>query len=331
MYKRKILALITIIAVLTVILFSACNCHTEIIENEKTQSCRQNDGNFSVHYIDVGQGDCILIYFPDGKTMLIDVGNGESKNNKKILEFLEEFSVDRIDYLVLTHPDLDHIGGVESLMGKLQVGRSYIPHVIEKEDFPNFKKAYDLLVGKNAEIITSCTIEHIKGSDYCVAFLTPYPLGFSNSSYYNINKKYPTDSDLNNVSPIIYVEYLGVRFLFTGDAGESQENLLLDDEKVICGFFEKLGVNINLNNIDFLKVAHHGSQDSSCERFLTRIMPKNAVISVGGANSYGLPSSQVLYRLSTINPDYKLFRTDLAGTISITVSQLGEINIVTDN
>ncbi|MBQ8426811.1 MAG: MBL fold metallo-hydrolase [Clostridia bacterium] len=324
MYKRKFLALIAI-TVITVFVFTSCKS-----PNLTERNYRENDGGFSVHYLDVGQGDCALIHFPDGKTMMIDVGNGERENNQYVLGFLENFSVSKIDYLVLTHPDADHIGGAKELALNVQINNAYIPHILDLNGFANFKTTVDVLENKNVSLKISATYERIKGQDYVVAFLTPYEPNHSSSSYDNINVEYPTESDINNVSPIIYIEYKGIRFLFTGDAGSSQENLLLEDEQIITQLFEILGVTVNLDNIDFLKVAHHGSADSTTENFIKRLTPKNAVISVGGLNSFGHPSSQVLYRLAQFSPAHNLFRTDVDGTVSVFVDQNGQINVVTD-
>ena len=324
MHKRKTLALMLVIFIATVLFAS---CKDDVLP--KT-SYRDNSGEFSVHFLDVGQGDCALIYFPDGKTMLIDTGNGKEENNEYILEFLDGFGIDNIDFLVLTHPDIDHIGGVTAIAQNISVSLAYVPFILNLNNFLDYKTGVDALTAKGTTLKTSCTYEKIVGNDYTVAFLTPYPPDFNESSYDYINKDYPTESEINNVSPLIYVEYKGVRFLFTGDAGASEEQFLLDDEWKIVGLFEMLDVNVNLDSIDFLKVAHHGSNDSTSENFIKRLTPKNAIISVGGLNSYGHPSSKVLQRLNEFSPAHNLYRTDVYGTISVFVDSKASIKVVTD-
>jgi competence protein ComEC len=325
MHQRKSVRLIALITVLTVILLSAC---TNPILKDRTY--RQNDGSFSVHYLDVGQGDSALIYFPDGKTMLIDTGNGSRENDEYLLEFLKRFSVNQIDYLVLTHPDSDHIGGAVSLIEKVKISRAYVPYIVKKEKFPLFKTVYDALTEKAVEIKISC-MEVVKREDCSVAFLTPNPPDFSKSEYDKLNGAYPTESDINNVSPLIYVEYKGVRFLFTGDAGQEQEEEFLDNEGIKKIIFKKLGVDLKLDKIDFLKVSHHGSADGTSGRFVQRIRPKNAIISVGGKNMYGHPSSQTLHRLLEYSPEHKLYRTDVCGTVSVFVNENGIVTVLSDN
>ena len=325
MHKRKRVALLTMITVLTVILFSACKT-----PKPNQQNYRENDGSFSVHYLDVGQGDCALIYFPDGKTMLIDTGNGTTDNNQYVLSFLDAFSVDRIDYLVLTHPDSDHVGGAKTVIENLEIGTAYVPHVLEASVFPQLNQAFNALEDKNVETKISTTFVNVKGEGYAVAFLLPYPPDVPSSSYDKLYDKYPTESDINNVSPIIYVEYQGVRFLFSGDADAGEEKLLLSDEKYLVASFNELGININLNQIDFLKVAHHGSKDSTCAQFLDRINPKNSVISVRGDNKYGLPSTEVLQALANTNEDHKIYRTDIHGTVSVIIDENGDIRTIVD-
>lgn len=324
MLKNKRKALIVF---LVSVLFLLSSCNNLTLNDRKF---RENNGGFSVHYLDVGQGDASFIFFPDGKTMLIDTGNGVENNNKYILDFLSNFSVNKIDYLVLTHPDADHVSGTAEIINKINVEKTYLPCVLEPANFFHFNKAVMALEDNNVSIVISAFGNFIKGEDYLVAFLTPYPIDFPSSSYDNLNKEFPNENEINDASPIIYIEYKGVRFLFTGDAGVSQENLLLNDEKVIISFFENFNVNINLTNIDFLKVAHHGSAYNTSERFLERINPKNAVISVGGLNSYNLPSTQLLQRLNQICPAHNLYRTDVDGTVSVKVSPDGTKLIETD-
>ena len=125
---------------------------------------------------------------------------------------------------------------------------------------------------------------------------------------------------------MIYVEYAGVSFLFTGDAGKQQEQLV--ENNINLGFYNQfVDGRIDLYNIDFLKVAHHGADDCSSQDFLNIIQPQNAVLSVGGNNIYGHPSSRVIDRLYLANPNVNLLRTDVCGNITISVSASGEYAI----
>ena len=327
MHVRRKFALL-IVALLLMIFVFGCDCSSG--DGEKT--FRQNDGRFSVHFLDVGQGDCIFINFSDGKTFMIDTANGKKENNEYIAEFLKAFGVDKIDYLVITHPDTDHVGGTENLVNSFSIGKVYIPHILNYENFISFKKIIDLLNEKQTPTEISTTYKSVVAHDYELAFLTPYPLDFPNveSGYKGLNTEFPSDADMNNASPIIYLQYKGVRFLFTGDAGSSQEKILLENQETMTVFFQNMGIQINLENIDFLKVAHHGSSESSTTDFLNKLKPKNAVVSVSGGNAYGHPSTAVLERLSMANPLHSLYRTDVLGTISVYVSTDGQTEVVTD-
>lgn len=330
MHKRKIMSLMLLIVILLLCLVG-CNCSGGNGNLSKTNK-RENNGKFSVHYLDVGQGDAIFIYFPDGKTMLIDSGDGEKKNNEYITEFLKDFEINKIDYLVLTHPDSDHIGGAKSVVENFDIGKAFIPHLLQPQNFKEFNDVYNILNQKQIQTDISCTYKNIKTEDYSVAFLLPYPTDFPGveSSYAKLNGEYPTETEINDASPIIYVEYKGTRFLFTGDASSVQERVLLENECALTSMFKVLGINLKFEYIDFLKVAHHGANDSSSQAFLNFIKPKNAIISVGGANNYGHPSTLVLERLATANPAHTLYRTDVYGTVSVYVSNDGNTQVITD-
>ncbi len=330
MHKRLIA---TIMLITVLLLSSLVGCSSSSKDNPLSKNKkRENDGRFSVHYLDVGQGDAIFLHFPDGKTMLIDSGNAQRENSEYVVNFLKNFNISTIDYFVLTHPDSDHIGGAYSVIENFKIGKAYIPHILQPQNFGEFNNVFSLLNQKQIKTEISTIYKHVKGQDYTVAFLTPYPIDFpfGESSYSKINSEYPTDTDINNVSPIIYVQYKGVRFLFTGDAGGSQERILIDDKRVLATTFNSLGIDINLEYIDFLKVAHHGANDCSSVEFLNLIKPKNAIVSVGGGNPYGHPSTSVLERLATANPAHTLYRTDVYGTISVYVSINGQMEIITD-
>ena len=329
MHKRRLKFIWFAILILSIFLFG-CDCTKSGLT---TSSKPQNNGEFSVHYLDVGQGDAIFLYFPDGKTMLIDTGNGEKQNDDYLAQFFKDFGVSKIDYLILTHPDSDHIGGALNVVENFEIGKAFIPHILQPENFASFKNVKNLLEQKHVPMEISSMYKNIKGEEYSVVFLSPYPLDFPNveSSYEKLNGTYLTDGDINNASPIIYVEYKNVRFLFTGDAGSSQEKIVLDIEKALKPIFSSLGINLTLNSIDFLKLSHHGSADSNTQEFLNLLKPKNAIISVGGGNVYGHPSTVVLERLITANPEHNLYRTDVLGTISVFVSDSGQVNVLTES
>lgn len=281
---------------------------------------------FSVNFIDVGNGDCIFITFPDGKNMMIDCGQRSKGNFSAIKEVVNTYSNGVINSLVLTHPDVDHVGNAVDVINEFSIERCYLPNVALLDDYYTFKQTVDTLNNKNIKYDYSNEYISFVGEDYFVAFLSP--LSTSSGGYYgefNASKE-PSDVEVNNLSPIIYVEYKGVRFLFTGDAGKSQEKLLL--KSVESNFPAHVhGSSINLYDIDVLKVAHHGAEDCTSEGFLEVVNPTHAVISVGSNNVFGHPSSLTLNRLYNRNPSVEILRTDVLGTITFGVDSQGKITI----
>ena len=327
-HKRKIAL---IVSILTLLCFIITGCNNSI---QGQNGKREIIEGFSVHYLDVGNGDCIFIKLGDGKTVLIDSAEPDDKKANYISNFLKSYGVEKIHYFIITHPDSDHIGNAPKLISEFTVEKLYLPDLNEcvYEYFPILQRVKELAQEKNIEIKTNDNYKVIIGDGYGLVFLTPYPNSFSDSSYKGVNGELiPDQSNVNDISPIIYLESNGVRFIFTGDAGNSQEKLVLKvlDDPIFKARAQKLGISVNLHSIDFLKLGHHGSNSSSCLEFLQTLEPKNAVISVGGDNYYGQPNTEVLKRLSTVNPDYKLFRTDVHGTISVGVLD-GEVKIIID-
>ena len=317
MQKRKLCAL-TLSAILAfVLLFCGCKPIPE-------QKIKVYQG-FSVHYLDVGQGDCIFIKFNDGKNMLIDTGVNDVRGDvfKFVNAYLNAHGVSKIDYLILTHPDSDHIGNAIKIIDAYQIGRAYIPYISERlidSTFPQYASVVNELNKKQIEMAVSTIFNYIVGDDYQVAFLSPAQQTAPNGSYGQLNgATVPDDSMINNISPIIYLQFEDTRFIFTGDALKSQEEYVVDNYRsgLYSSVFDGYGITVNLMNIDFLKVGHHGAENSTGEKFLTLLRPKNAIISVSENNAYGQPSSNVLSRLLVANPDYSLYRTDVNGTIVV--------------
>ncbi len=329
-YKRKVLAVVLAVA-LILCCFIGCKDSIPPVDDKgltppvlepPTNGSGQNEfDGLSVYFLDVGQGDCILICFPDKTNMLIDCGNGSPESVDNISTAFNIRNIDTLDYLVLTHPDVDHVGGVEKALKDIDVKKVYHPDVdASKVGFDEYFSAMEFLVDKDAE--TAVSLSGISfGEEYKLVFLLPYDRRMSESSYKDfLFALEPTEKQINDISPYIYLEYKGIRFLFTGDCSTKQEKLLTQDYQVLLKRFA-----IKLEHLDFLKVAHHGSDDSTGYEFLSLTRPKNAIISVGGDNFYGHPASSVLKRLENVNPNYNLFRTDVSGTVSVFVSEDGEV------
>ena len=280
-----------------------------------------------VTFLDVGNGECTFIRFSDGKTMLIDCGEKRETVTEKLGNIITKECKGKLDYFIYTHPDFEHTGNAEYVLQNADIGTIYMPKLKQPNAilFPDYSAIKSLAESKGVTVVNPDMYKSIKGEGYSVAFLTPEPCS---GSYDRFNKSVsPTTSDVNNLSPIVYMDINGVRFLFTGDAEK-------DEEKVVCefyhiGFYENLyantSVNVQLENIDYLQVAGSGFNQGSSQEFLDLIKARTAVISVSGNNYNGYPSSTVLKRLQNANENYRIVRTDVVGTFNVYVNPDGKI------
>lgn len=218
------------------------------------------NNNFEIMMFDVGQGDSILIKYPYNQgNILIDTGPNEYIITNGIIPYLKSQGIRKLDYLIITHGDLDHIGGALSLINNFKV-ENIILNNGEHSDYER-----ELLNNLNKE-------------NY-ITYIDKLKLN-NNNIYFLNNKIHNTENDNSN---IIYFEYLKYKFLFMGDSSFVVEDYLID--------------NYNLKDISFLKVGHHGSSTSTTKEFVDIINPKISLISVG-QNNYGHPSKEVINNLS---------------------------------
>jgi beta-lactamase superfamily II metal-dependent hydrolase len=238
-----------------------------------------------IYYLDVGQGDSELIRLPGGENVLIDTGTGETAD--KLVSLLQELGVKRVDHLIATHPHEDHIGGMESVVRKIPVGKIYMPKVADKQipTTRTYEGLIDAISDKKLKITQAKAGMTIPLSGQAkLELLAP------NGTQYD---------DLNNYSVVAKLTYGQKTFLFTGDAEKLSEK-------------EMLNKNYDLK-CDVLKCGHHGSSSSTSAAFLKAVSPQFAVISCGLNNDYGHPNKEVLSRLQKAG--VKVYRTDLQGTI----------------
>ncbi len=252
---------------------------------DNEEDVQQNtSGQLKAHFLDVGQGDSILIQFPNGQTMLIDAGTSEAGGS--IVSYLKEQGINKINYLVATHPHADHIGGMAAVVQALAVEKVYMPRVSHTiKSFENLLetiKAKGLKINRAKAGITIINKDGIKAG-----FTAPCGSGYERP---------------NNYSAVLKIQYGNTAFLLTGDAESVSEQEILDS-----------GVDLKA---DVLKVGHHGSKSSTTQAFLSSVSPKYAVISAGADNSYGHPHQEILDRLKKAG--VQTYRTDTQGTIIIT-------------
>ena len=241
--------------------------------------CDKNK-DFCIHVIDVGQADSILITTPSNKNMLIDGGDEDSA--KIIKSYLKNKKVKNLDVVIATHPDSDHIGSLDYIIDNFDVEKIYMPNqTTDSECYIN--------------LIDSCNKKNLK-----VNYLSKddsFNLDDS-TNIYVLSPSYITDNNNSN-SIVLNISYKNNNFLFTGDCEESNEMDMIN--------------SYNLEDIVFLKVAHHGSYTASSLAFLEETTPDIAVISCGYKNSYGHPHKSTLDNLESV--DAKIFRTDQNGSM----------------
>lgn len=238
------------------------------------------DGDMEVHFLDVGQGDCILISC-DGCHMLVDAGNNQ--DGEMITSYLKEQGIAELDYVIGTHPHADHIGGLDTVIDNFGIKTLFMPQKVH----------------------TTATFEEviaaIENHDLSITAPKPgdtYPLG-SGSFTILAPVKEDYGEELNNWSIGIKLVHGSNSIVMCGDAEE-------EAEEDICSS----GLDISA---DVLKLGHHGSRTASGELFLKTVGPKYAIISCGRGNDYGHPHEETLKKLSEAG--ILVFRTDTQGTI----------------
>ncbi len=235
----------------------------------------------TVHCIDVGQGDATLILC-DGEAMLIDAGDNDQ--GTKIQYYLQKQGVEELKYVIGTHPDADHIGGLDVILYKFRCGTIIMPE--EEKDTPTYRDVID-------------TMEEKGYTKTLPAVGDTYSLGGASFTILSPGASY---EESNNNSVALLLTHGGNTFLFTGDAEEAAENDMLH-----CG--------IPLD-ADVYHVGHHGSSSSTSLAFLEAVSPSYGVISCGADNPYGHPHKETLEKLAEL--DVQILRTDEQGTVIIT-------------
>lgn len=298
-----------------------------------------SEGELQVHMLDVGQGDCILILFPDGKEMLIDCGNKSTGYNyeETTKPYLEKYITDgQIDYLMLTHCDEDHVDQLDKVLAGFVVDNIYMPNVKSGSTKDKFAEQFAALPadrvamftdedtidsdvytkfylgaltevasdGNLADIILNVGNFAIEGETYKIDFFGYTAEEWKTTNLSNAHKK-------NAISPIGILQYNGKRVVLTGDSNVENEPIFIKKAKEFYGV-DKL-------DCDVLKVGHHGSETSTTDEFLDFITVEYAFISCKAAgNTFYHPRQATLDRLIARNITF--YRTDLNGNIVCKIS-----------
>lgn len=247
--------------------------------NKSESESASISGQLKVHFIDVGQADCILLQ-QGNENMLIDAGNNDDEQTIK--NYLQNVGVNEFKYVIGTHPHEDHIGSMDYIMNSFKVGKIYFPKATATTK--TFENLFNAVKNKGMQFTQPTPGETFNLGQAKCTILAP------NGTKYE---------DLNNYSIVLKVEFGNNSFLFTGDAEDISEKEMLSK-----------GYDLKA---DVLKVGHHGSDSSTTREFLNAVNPKYAVISVGKGNDYGHPTADTIQKLHAKGID--IFRTDESGTI----------------
>lgn len=285
-----ILALMVLLDVNPEIINSICKIVgiQEIVPKTQEQKVEFSD-NLKIYFIDVGQADSILITNKD-ESMLIDAGNND--DGEKVVSFIKDKGITKLNYVLGTHPHEDHIGGLDDVINNIDVENIYMPK--QQTNTKTFEDVLDAIQNKGLTVTAPK-----KGDTFNVG----------NAVLEVMTDSILDDENLNLSSNIIKLTYGNNSFLFTGDAEAQNEQTR------------------KWSQVDLLKVGHHGSKTSSSKKFLESISPKYSIIMVEKNNSYGLPKDEIVKRIEDVGS--KIYRTDENGTIEVT-SDGNEITIKTE-
>jgi competence protein ComEC len=261
---------------------SGTETESAVAEGGKTSEAETEapPSDFKVYYINVGQGDASLVMC-DGHAMLIDGGPGSQAAT--VRSFLEVRKVKHLDYVIATHPDEEHIGGLVGALDYATAGKVLSP--VKEDDGASFKELVSCLDRQNVEVTVPKAGDRFSVGGAEVVILGPTELS----------------EEENNNSIILKVSHGDNSFLFAGDAETEEEELVM-------------GSGADVKSL-VLMVAHHGNASSTGAGWLDAVRPSFAVISCGEGNGQGCPSQAVLNRIKAGN--ITLFRTDLQGFLKV--------------
>lgn len=270
-----------VVLIFAFLIFQGCQVHSR--------------GELTVTSIDVGQGDAVLLAFPNGKVWLVDAGGtpagdteaGTDQGHRNVLPVLRAKAIQSLDVVVMTHPDEDHIQGMLAIARHVPVGRVYWNGFQGSRTEQRVRKQFQQR-GTRVELLTAGSMTHVGDVDVHVLSPPAKPI-------------LGTRSPENENSIVLLLKYGSKTILLTGDVEAAGEQRLLSTSRHV------------LRNLSLLKVAHHGSDSSSTPEFVRWTHPQIALISCGKRNRYGHPSKDVLKRFERIGTE--VYRTDECGMI----------------
>ena len=282
--KKKSRQLLSRIAILLLLAVLYLFTRPYLSPSDQDSAIQNSDhkGILEVHFIDVGQGDAILVQ-SDHSAMLIDAG--ENNQGSTVSNYLRDKNIESLEYVIGTHPHSDHIGGLDTIIRSFDIKKILFPYVTHTT------KTYEDVLDALSE--KKLTITKPKVGDRYTLGAASFTIIAPNSDSYD---------EINNYSIGIKLTFGNTSFLLAGDAEQLSEEEMLDQ-----------GMDLSS---DVLKLSHHGSAYSSGADFLDAVNPKYGMISVGSDNKYGHPSKETLKALA--ERDIEVYRTDKQGTVIFT-------------
>jgi competence protein ComEC len=279
---------------LVLVVLTGCSPLTVHNESVGSTTILRADGKLQVLFLDVGQGASQLLISPSGKTMLIDAGNNDKE--QVMLDYLKQYQITKLDIVIGTHPDADHIGGLDKVIDQTIVDKIYMPKI--SSNTRTFESLLESISNKKLKVQTAkagLTLDWDK--EVQVEMIAP-------AAVYD---------NANNMSAVVKITYGTTSLLLTGDAEAASEKDMI-----------KSGVDLSST---VLGVGHHGSKSSTSLTFLNKVKPQYAIIQSGKDNNYGHPDKTILSRLKKAGAS--VYRNDLQGTVSV-ISDGKNVTIATE-
>lgn len=280
--------LIYIIVALVLAVASGLGFNLEEIESmlNSTPAYAEQQNGFSVHFIDVGQGDCTLV-MSGGQSLLIDAG--ENGHETEVLNYLRSMNIKKLNYIIATHQHSDHIGGIPEVLEEYEADNIIMPRLTKAQTPTNSTYTAFLKAVQNSK---AKVISAKPGLTYTLG----------DASFEILGPVTNDCEDINSMSAVTKITYGETSFLVTGDAEKDEELEIIEN-----------GADLDC---DVLRVGHHGSSTSSSREFLEAVTPEVCVISCGANNDYGHPHDKALKRMSYQTDE--VYRTDICGSIVMT-------------
>ena len=278
--------------------------------------CRNPREGFEVHFLDVGQGDCIVVVNDNRNAYMIDGGSTSrlEVGNYQIVPFLKYMGIKELEAVFITHPDEDHINGIMEMMQtdscQIAIKRLILPDVAQNLKDTELIKLRALAAESDIPVYYMHCGERLRDGVLDIISLNPAE---------NADSR-----DMNELSQVLYITYEDFSMLLTGDVTGEMESEICD----VYDLIEKQKSSSNREmqkGIDVLKVAHHGSRYSTTEQFLERISPRYAIISAGKKNVYGHPHEETIERL--FKSGSAILTTPECGAVTVEVNEDGQIEI----